>query len=156
MKKNFCIFVFLIILIVSAASQEGVYGTGDTKILLAFEPTRFKKDLMENMIRILDDGSHTVQVVNHKKAGLEGLRSEDFDAVFITNSGAMAKVRPDVTAWLDDNGGNPLNVIVHTTQRTVWTPDVDVDSVTSASLRKKDEIELMAEDLAGRILSLIP
>ena len=46
-------------------------------------------------------------------------------------------------------------MIVHTTQRTVWTPKVEVDSVTSASLRKKDEILALAEDLCGRILKII-
>ena len=77
MKIKVSVFIFLFILVAAAASQEGVYGQGDTKILLAFESTRFKKDLMENMIRILDDGNQLLQVVNHKKGGLEGLRPED-------------------------------------------------------------------------------
>ena len=153
------ISLLLLIFMVSTAAvfaQEGEYGKGSTKILIAFEPTRFKKALVEDMVALLDDGSRSILVVNHQKKGLEGLRSEDFDVVFISNSGAMAKVRPDVTSWLEANGTDPSNVIVHTTQRTVWTPQIEVDSITSASMKKKDEIGSMAKDLVQRIIDRQP
>lgn len=155
MKKICFLLLILVSVSVAAGAQEGRYGNGDRKILIAFEPTRFKKELINGLIEELDDGSSSILVVNHQKKGLEGLRASDFDVVFISNSGATAKVRPDVSRWALDNG-NPDNVIVHTTQRTQWTPQLEVDSVTSASLRKKDEIADLVSEFAGRIRDRLP
>ncbi len=155
MKKRSIVFLFLALSVLAVAAQEGDYGAGDKRILIAFEPTRFKKALVEEMIALLNDGSATLKVVNHMKKGLEGQDASDFDVVFITNSGATAKVRPDVSRWVEANG-HPDNVIVHTTQRTRWTPQLQVDSVTSASLKKGRETEALAVDFVQRIRDRLP
>ncbi|THB64096.1 MAG: hypothetical protein D6B26_05290, partial [Spirochaetaceae bacterium] len=61
--------------------------------------------------------------------------------------------RPWIIEWLESNGNDPENVIVHTTQTTTWTPQVQVDSVTSASYRKADDIEQLADELTEQILA---
>jgi hypothetical protein len=155
MKKISILLILLIVLAAAAGAQEGRYGSGEREILIAFEPTRFKKELISGLLEELDDGGFSILVVNHQKKGLEGLKAADFDVVFISNSGATAKVRPDVSRWVAANG-HPDNVIVHTTQRTQWTPKLEVDSVTSASLRKKDEIADLVREFAGRIRSRLP
>ena len=155
MKKISILLILIIVLSMSLSAREGRYGSGSTKILIAFEPTRFKTRLIDGLIEELDDGSTSILVVNHMKRGLDGVNASDFDVVFISNSGVTAKVRPEVSRWIEANG-NPDNVIVHTTQRTGWTPDLQVDSVTSASLKKDDEISDLISDFAGRIRNLLP
>ncbi|MDC7231958.1 MAG: hypothetical protein PQJ58_01905 [Spirochaetales bacterium] len=152
------LFVIIIISItIPLWSLTGEYGSSspEARILIAYESTRFKKALIENLLPLLEEKNYSILVVDHQKGGLKGLSASDFDAVFITNSGATAKVRPQVLDWLDANGTNPSNVLVHTTQRTVWTPPVEVDSVTSASLNKKKDIAGMASDFSNSIEKLV-
>lgn len=149
-KKIILVLLLAAIITGSAAALVGNYGPGgaDKKILIAYESTRFKNRLIEDLLSELDDGTVYISIVDHGKDGLEGLSAEDYDVVFITNSGATAKVRPWVSEWLDENGGDPDNVIVHTTQINEWTPQVEVDSVTSASLNRRNEIRSLASEYA--------
>lgn len=153
MKRTILALTLAVIITGSAVALIGSYGPegADKKILIAYESTRFKNRLIEELLSELDDGTVYIAVVDHSKEGLEGLSAGDYDAVFITNSGATAKVRPWVTEWLDENGGDPDNVIVHTTQINEWTPQVEVDSITSASLNRRNDIRSLASEYAERI-----
>jgi hypothetical protein len=124
--NNKILIVSTLILMASMplSALEGTYGPEDSekRVVLAYEETRFKNRLMEELIELLDDGETNITVVDHKNGGLEGISAEDYGAIYITNSGATAKVRPWVIQWLRANGNDPENVIVHTTQTTRWTP----------------------------------
>lgn len=149
------IIVVVLLLITSAIfAQEGIYGPEEasTSILIAYEPTRFKTKLINAMVNLLDNGSRRIEVVNHQEGELEPLRASEFDVVFISNSGATAKVRPWIIEWLQDGHWNNDNIILHTTQTTVWTPEVEVDSITSASLTRNNQIQDLAEEYVDRII----
>lgn len=153
MKRSIIFLILAIFLISHLSASEGAYGpqNAEARILISFEPTRFKNRLLDQLLERINTGDIYIQVTDHSSRGLEGLRADDFDAVFITNSGATAKVRPWVIEWLNANGGNPENVILHTTQITDWEPKVEVDSVTSASYTNRGEIESLAEDFVKQI-----
>jgi hypothetical protein len=121
----------------------------ENRVLIAKENTRYKSRLIDTLIEKLDDGTVSITVADHQRGELDGLDPRDFDAVFITNSGAQAKVRPDVMRWLDANSANDDNVVLHTTQITDWDPPVQVDSITSAS--KNSNIDDISDDIIRRI-----
>ncbi|MDC7220583.1 MAG: hypothetical protein PQJ59_11675 [Spirochaetales bacterium] len=152
--------IFTLVLLASTLflwAQEGEYGTapGKGKILIAFEKTRFKSALVEGLVEKLEGEGYYLNVVNHQKDGLEGVNPADYDGVFITNSGVTAKVRPVVSEWLAEKG-QPAHVLVHTTQRNDWTPAVEVDSITSASFKKQDDIDRLVEEYAALIKGQLP
>lgn len=148
------IFTVISIQVYSLTGEYGVY-TGEGTILIAYENTRFKEKFIESLLEKLEAEGFYIIVVDHQDGGLEGLSAEDYDLVFITNSGAKAQVRPVVVDWLNANGGNPPNVFVHTTQRTVWEPLIEVDGITSASLRRNDEIGELADEVLETIKAMI-
>ena len=121
----------------------------ENRVLIAKENTRYKSRLIDTLIEKLDDGTVAITVADHQRGELDGLNPRDFDAVFITNSGAQAKVRPDVMRWLNANSANDDNVVLHTTQITDWDPPVQVDSITSAS--KNSNIDDISDDIIRRI-----
>lgn len=124
------------------------------RVLIATEPTEFKDALIREMVRLLDDGKTYVRVVNHARGGLQGVDPRHFTAVFITNSGATARVRPWVMDFLRRVADYDQNVILHTTQTTVWTPPVKVDSLTSAS--DMGNHRRLAAEYVQRIRRLFP
>jgi len=148
--KRLITILLLVFPVLSVMALTGSYGnpTSDTSVLIAYEPTRFKDNLVEYLIEELEKDSVKITVVDHKEGELEPLKAEDFDMVFITNSGATAKVRPWVKEWLKANGTNPDNVFVHTTQITEWIPQIEVDGTTSASLRRRNQTADLAADFA--------
>jgi hypothetical protein len=152
-KKAISLSILFMLFLSPLAALEDTYGPVDseTRIVLAYEETRFKNRLMDQLVDLLNDGEVFIQVVDHKDGGLDGISASDYDVIYITNSGATAKVRPWVSAWLRANGNDPDNVIVHTTQTTRWTPRVQVDSVTSASYGNSNDIEELAEELSDQI-----
>lgn len=154
--RRFIISLVLLASVVTSVwangEQEGTYGPADAekKILIAYESTTFKNALVKALVEELNDGTKFIELVNHKKTKLEGIASDNYDVVFITNSGATAKVRPWVSEWIVQNNNAP-NIIAHTTQRTEWVPDLAVDSVTSASLWGDDKNINLAKEYAALI-----
>lgn len=153
MKKFAVVIVLLIVLIPNTFPKPKIYGPVEAKIriLLAIESTRFKKKLLEELVEQLNDGLVYIEVTKNHKKDLSKYSAADFDVVFISNSGAKAQVRPWVLKWLTENGTTPENVIVHTTQTTEWTPEIEVHSITSASIKGNDEIKDLAIEYAGLI-----
>ena len=118
------------------------------RVLLGYEKTRFKTALIKQMEQTLNAQGCDVVVVRHsKKKGLGNHKASDFDAVFITNSGAHSKVRPWITNWLNQNKAYGGRVLLHTTQTSNWEVKTTVDAVTSAS-SKRDANSLAAEYVA--------
>jgi len=157
MKKLAIVSLFLIISSYHIFALTGNYGSqnGSIKVLLAYEPTRFKNRLVENLVELLSEKDYSITVIDHGKGELENYKAQDFDAVFITNSGARAMVRPVVTDWLEENGTDPENVFVHTTQTTVWNPEIEVDGTTSASLNTRNDIEALAKEFSDLLSEMI-
>ena len=118
-------------------------------VLVAKEETSYKRALLEVLVEKLETEGVTVVVIDHQKDRLDAVNPEEYDAVYLLNSGAQARVRPVVIEWLDKVAGRDANVVLHTTQRTVWTPPVTVDSVTSAS--RKSNIDQVTDDIVSRI-----
>jgi len=140
--------VFMALNLIGAVESFG-NARAENRVLIAKENTRYKSRLIDTLIEKLDDGTVAITVADHQRGELDGLNPRDFDAVFITNSGAQAKVRPDVMRWLNANSANDDNVVLHTTQITDWDPPVQVDSITSAS--KNSNIDDISDDIIRRI-----
>ena len=138
------IWLFALVLIISAG-----LSAAENSLLIIKENTAYKKALVAKLIDNFEDGNTTVTVVDHRRESLDDIDPTDYDAVFITNSGAQAKVRPKVLAWLRSVSDRDDNVILHTTQTTNWTPPVQVDSITSASQRSN--IDDLVEDISRKI-----
>ena len=128
------------------------FAAAANSVLIIKENTPYKKALVAELLDTIDDKDTTVTVVDHRKDSIAGIDPRDYDAVFITNSGAQAQVRPNVLAWLRSVADYDDNIIIHTTQINEWTPPVEVDSITSASKRRN--IDGLVEDIARRIRRL--
>ncbi len=126
-------------------AQESVSG-GKARVLLAYEKTGFKEQLIEEMSSILKKSSVEVTTIIHSKGGLDKVDASAYEAIFITNSGVNSKVRPWITEWLSKNEALAGTVLLHTTQTRNWDVDVKVDAVTSAS--KKKEVKALAAQYA--------
>ena len=100
-------------------------------VLLAYENTRFKRSLIKEMQKQLEDRDVSVTVVRHSSRGLEIEESSQYSAIFITNSGVNSEIRPWIVEWLNEN--RDFNILLHTTQTRSWEPQTKVDAVTSAS-----------------------
>lgn len=118
-------------------------------VLIAKEDTSYKKALVEMLVEKLNGENITTEILDHKKEDLSVVNPADHDVVYVLNSGVQAKVRPDVQEWLNIIAGRDSNVILHTTQRTEWLPQVSVDSITSAS--RKANLEEITDDIVMRI-----
>ena len=153
-KKKILGILFLLFSVGFVFSDVTYHGneSGSRRVLIAAEKTRYKDQLVEVLIEKLDDGDTLIVQVDHMNGELGGMDPRDFDAVFITNSGAQARVRPAVMEWLASVRNYDDNVILHTTQITEWVPDVKVDSITSAS--KTRNIDTLSDDLVKRIKAL--
>jgi hypothetical protein len=141
------------VLCVMAGLAVGQESRPRPHVLLAMEKTRFKEQLVGEMKEMLGKEGYEVSVLMHsKKKGLEA-KAADFDAVFITNSGAHSKVRPWITEWLAANKAEGNRILLHTTQTRDWKVKADVDAVTSASSR--NEVGALAKDYVGRLKAII-
>jgi hypothetical protein len=109
MRRILVALLLVLSLSVSLWALSGEYGSPSAsgRILLAYEPTRFKNNLVSDMVSILEERGFFITVVDHQAGGLGNLSAADFDAVFITNSGATAMVRVEVVDWLVENGTTP-------------------------------------------------
>ncbi len=145
--KNLAVIICIAILfsICVQASESQV-------ILLAYEKTRFKTGLMEEMKKNLENEGFTVEILEHSKGGLDNIDTDRYAAIFITNSGVNSKVRPWVSKWISESGAKD-KILLHTTQRSDWKVETDVDAVTSASERKN--ISAFAREYTERIKALI-
>lgn len=142
--KRVVVLLFIFISAFSVLSAQTV--------LIAKEDTSYKKNLVKLLVEKLNTENIQTEIIDHKKGELSEINPGDYDAVYVLNSGAQAKVRPAVQSWLNSIKGRDSNVILHTTQRTVWTPAVDVDSITSAS--KKSNIDDITDGIILKIKAL--
>ena len=143
MKK----FLISVVLFAVAAT---VFGNS---VLVVKEDTSYKRRLVRTLVEKLEDQGAEVTVIDHRRGQLSGVDPSDYGAVFITNSGAQAQVRPAVLSWLGDVNDRDDNVILHTTQINDWTPPVEVDSITSAS--ENSNISRLTDDIVDRIMALL-
>jgi hypothetical protein len=150
MKNAWMLPALLLLFNISLIASE-TFGnpSAPNKILIATENTRYKRRLIDTLIEKLDDGSVYITLVDHKRKELTGMDPRNFKAVFITNSGAQAKVRPWVVEWLNEVSSYDDNVLIHTTQITDWDPPVEVDSITSAS--NNSNIDDLTDDIVRRL-----
>lgn len=154
MKRRLTAYITLILTVAVAtiATADMTYHGnrgGARRVLIATEATRYKNRLVDALIEKLDDGATMIVEVDHQAGGLDGVDPRDYAAVFITNSGAQAMVRPQVMRWLERYRAHDDNVILHTTQITDWDPPVQVDSITSASRMRN--IGDLTDDVVRRI-----
>lgn len=151
MNKSFLV-VFMLLILVGTSVYAESYGDSNSsrQVLIVKEDTGYKKRLIKELIsRLEDEGNIYITVVDHRKGELVDLDPADYNAVFITNSGVQAKVRPGVMTWLDKISGKDENVILHTTQTSVWEPAVEVDSITSAS--RNSNINKISDEIIQKI-----
>lgn len=133
-------------------SQHGP-AASKTRILIALEPTNFKKQLVKKMVASLNDGTRYIKVIDHQKGQLSTEAAGDYSAVFITGSGVKSMVRPWIVEWIS-NQTRTNNIILHTTQKFDWTVPIRVDSVTSASDQKA--LQDLSQQYAEKVKNLLP
>lgn len=141
----FTISALLLLNLFSLAEEQPV-------ILLAYEETRFKADLISEMTILLEREGYAIETLDHSGGALENIDKGKYAAIFITNSGVNSQVRPWVTKWLEGISGE-ARVLLHTTQRFNWNVDANVDVVTSASQRRN--VKNIADEYAGKLIEII-
>jgi len=129
-------------------AQEKVGELAGKQILIIYEETEFKKNLVKLMKNQLTNDSAVVTLIEHSaKAPLE-VNPAPFHAIFITNSGVYKNIRPWVSDWLNKNKDSAHKILLHTTQKNTWSVSAPVDAITSASVSKKNTAKLAAEYVA--------
>ncbi|MBN1141603.1 MAG: hypothetical protein JXB25_07410 [Deltaproteobacteria bacterium] len=129
MKRMILVVVLVFCAAMASAAEKPA-------VLLAFEETKFKNELIAEMKANLEAAGFAVTTLNHSKGALDAVDPASYAVIFITNSGVGKKVRPWITSWIAAKG-NRTKVLLHTTQLYDWKVDTTVDAVTSASTRKK-------------------
>lgn len=146
-------FLFMILLFtVSIFAEENKKSENKAKVLLAFEKTSFKSDLIDEMKKRLEKSGIEITVKEHSQDGLNA-KAADFNAVFITNSGVRSQVRPWIVKWLTSNKKQKDIILLHTTQTRDWEVKAEVDTVTSAS--SSGDVKKLAEEYVNRIKKII-
>jgi hypothetical protein len=134
-------------------AQEKSGELAGKQILIVYEETKFKKDLVKSMTDQLASDSAIVTLIKHSAKAPLLVNPAPFDAIFITNSGVNSKVRPWISEWLNKNTNSAYKILLHTTQISTWSVSAPVDAVTSASV-SKNTVKLASEyvaNLKGRI-----
>ena len=144
--------LFLLCIILLAAAVSYGQEVEKPRVLLAFEKTLFKTQLIDAMKKELEQAGCEVTVIEHSKKGLVA-SADDYDAIFITNSGVNSKVRPWITEWLDGSRDHKDRILLHTTQTRDWKVLAEVDAVTSASSRKN--VNALAAEYTERLKKII-
>jgi hypothetical protein len=135
MKKSIGVFIILYNLLFSINPQGKDIKT-PVKILLVYENTIFKKQLIDNL---KNEFGNTLEIKIIEQTRKNELSFEDpsnYSLVFITNSGVLSKVRPWALDWILKYPKSK-NIILHTTQVSKWEVNVPVDTITSASSNVK-------------------
>ena len=150
-----CIFSLNLFAEGTVETQELGTTNLERKVLIATESTNFKDSLVQILVESLNDGNTYIKVISHMNGELTDIDPRNFGAVLILNSGQKAIVRPWITEWLNSVSAYDDNIIVLTTQTTEWIPDINVDSVTSASVSEKEAYEEVAGQLFDKINILL-
>jgi hypothetical protein len=127
-------------------------ASASSRVLLAYESTRFKDQLVSDMEDLLTKEQVAVDLVDHQNGGLDSADLSAYDAIFITSSGVKSQIRPWIVTWLDAHEEVHDKTILHVTQTRDWTPQSPVDAVTSASAMKR--ASALAGEYVGRLRAI--
>lgn len=116
------------------------------QVVIVSESSRYKERLIDAIVEQLDDGQTYIAVRSFDDFG--AINPRDYDSVLVINAGVGAEVRRDVISWLERQSFDD-NIVVLTTQLTNWTPQITVDSVTTASQNRN--IPDVSADLVRRV-----
>lgn len=140
MKKLFVtisLMIFFNCILFAGGNPDQVNEYGDLnserRLLIATENTNFKDSLVRKLVMDLNDGNTYIRVIYHNSIDINTEDPRNYKAFLIINSGQQAIVRPWITKYLNSIKAYDDNVILVTTKITNWTPDVEVDSITTAS-----------------------
>lgn len=154
-KQRFCTVALLIAAVAIAAPLDPVpaadFGSpdADDRVLIVSEASRYKERLLEALVEQL--ATPTTYIAVRSFDDFVALDAADYDGVLVINAGVGSEVRSQVVRWLDAQG-SPDNVVVLTTQISDWTPNITVDSVTTASRNRN--IPEVSRDLVARVRAL--
>ena len=154
-KQRFCTVALLIAAVAIAAPLDPVpaadFGSpdADDRVLIVSEASRYKERLLEALVEQL--ATPTTYIAVRSFDDFAALDAADYDGVLVINAGVGSEVRSQVVRWLDAQG-SPDNVVVLTTQISDWTPNITVDSVTTASRNRN--IPEVSRDLVARVRAL--
>lgn len=152
MKKQILLSLMLMTAISLLGETTDTKSNSKNQVLLAFEKTSFKSELIDEMKKQLEETGIKVIVKEHS-SGWQEPKAADFNAIFITNSGVRSKVRPWIQDWLKKNSKQKDLILLHTTQTRNWTVKADVDTVTSASSR--GDVKKLANDYVSLIKKIL-
>ena len=134
-NRVFLLFFVLSFLISCGGKMEtsriGNPGAAN-KVLIALEPTEYKRLVAEELIKKLDDKNDNYVTLSGLPL-LKKITPADFDAVIILNTGKAGKPDKAVLKFLKKFEGAD-NIVVYTTWGDENTKtDLPVDSISSAS-----------------------
>ena len=124
--------------------------SSNRSVMIVSEWSRYKENLIESLVEDLDDGRTAIFVRNF--SDLPNVTARDHDAIVVINAGVGSEVRSPVVEWLNSQTYDD-NIVVLTTQIYDWTPQITVDSVTSAS--RNGNIPQVSSDLVRRVRSFL-
>ncbi len=138
----------LLLIIAVFVIKLGAEQNSSNAVLLVYENTRFKRNLITEMEKILSQNEVNVTVTTHSKNDVAIENPSQYGAIFISNSGVNSQVRPWITAWLEQTDFR--NILLHTTQTRDWQVETEFDAVTSAS--SNSEAAKLAQDYSQKLL----
>jgi len=147
--------LFALAAIGEIAAAEEFGDPANTRVLLAYEPTRFKNQLVEAVVEGLQEEDFYIKTVLHNKNELRGESTEDYDAVIVINSGVNSRVRPKVSSWLSSLEETEKVVLLTTYRDLGWEPKYPdgVDSITSPS--KRSDIPEVRDEIIEKVLDIV-
>ena len=150
-----CLAVLSLITVELGALEEYGSATASTRILIASESTRFKNQLVKELVDSLDNNNTYLRVIDHRKKELDQERASEYSAVVIINSGVNSQVRPWVTEWLRDANPRTHIVLLTTYRDRGWEAKYPrgVDSITSPS--KVKEAAKVAHSITQRVERIV-
>jgi hypothetical protein len=152
MNKSIIVF-FILLNFIFSVNPQTKGGNNPVKILLVYENTIFKKQLIDILKNEFGNTLELKIIEQTKKNDLSFEDPSNYNLVFITNSGVLSKVRPWALDWILKYPKSK-NIILHTTQVSKWEVKVPVDTITSASsdVKKMSStiIELIKSKIQGK------
>jgi hypothetical protein len=143
------------VLFAEGATEAKEFGNinSDRRVLIATENSNFKDSLVTEIVSLLNDGNIYIKVLLHKYEDLNNEDPRNYGAVLLINAGQKSIVRPWVTEYLNNVSEYNDNIILLTTIVLDWEPDVEVDSITTAS--DMGVVSDLASELAVKINALL-
>ncbi len=130
---------------------EAIYGTGEGRILIATQGSKFKDLLTEELLSRLEGGN--VYICGIDISGLAETDPAKWDAVLLVHTTEKRVLPPSVEAFLARAESDKI-VEVITSGDGKWRPEAsEVEIITSAS--KIERVSAVADEAVQKVLAIL-